>query len=133
MIIDAKHAVMGRLASYAAKQLLKGNPVAIFNAENVIITGDPLEIKGKYLQRRRRGSPQHGPFFPRRPDLILRRTIRGMVDYKKEKGRAAMKKLRIHIGVPQDLDKKEAITLKKEIRTNFITLGELAKALGWQG
>ena len=50
MMIDAKHAILGRLSSYVAKELLKGNEVVIFNAENAIITGNDGAIKQKYLE-----------------------------------------------------------------------------------
>lgn len=132
MIIDGKHAVLGRLASTAVKELLRGNAVMVLNAEKIIITGDPRRVTGKYLKRRRRGSPHHGPFFPRKPDLMLRRTIRGMLPYKKAKGRNALKKLKIYTGFPNEFENKEVISLTKEIKTDFITLAELAKALGWK-
>jgi large subunit ribosomal protein L13 len=131
-IIDAENAVLGRLASVTAKQLLKGEEIAILNAEKAIITGDPKQIVGKYLARRRRGSPQHGPFFPRHPDTIVRRAVRGMIPYKTSRGRSAMKRLRIYIGVPEELAKegKERVA-NKLIRSDFITVKEVAKVLGW--
>ncbi|MBI5060927.1 MAG: 50S ribosomal protein L13 [Candidatus Aenigmarchaeota archaeon] len=132
MIIDGKHAAMGRLSSTVAKELLKGNDVIIVNAERVIITGSHASIKKKYLEQRRRGSPHHGPFFPKTPNLILRRVIRGMLPYKKEKGRTAMKKLRIYIGFPSELQQQETVSLAKEVQSDFITLAELSKVLGWK-
>jgi len=93
IIIDAENAVIGRLASYAVKQSLRGKHVAIVNAEKAIITGDPKVTENKILERLQRGSPQHGPFYPKSPDMILRRMIRGMLPYKQPKGRSAFKKL----------------------------------------
>ncbi len=132
MIINGKHAVMGRLSSAVAKELLKGNEVIILNAEKVLITGSPAVVKEKYLQQRRRGSPQHGPFFPKNPNLILRRVIRGMLPYKKEKGRKAMKNLRVYIGFPEEFEKKEIVSFSMEVKSDFIMLGELSKVLGWK-
>ena len=129
MIIDGKNAVLGRLAVGTAKKLMAGEEVQIFNAEKVIITGSPNLIKEKYLARRARGNPHHGPFFPRMPHLIVRRTIRGMLPYKTNKGRAAFRKLRVHIGAPTE----KAETMTKTIRSRYITVGELAKRLGWTG
>ena len=133
MIIDGKNAILGRLSSHVAKQLLKGEEIVIVNSADIIITGNPKQIVGKYLKMRRRGSPQHGPFFPKKPDLIVRRTIHGMLP-KTRKGRAAFKKLRVHISVPVDLKKKkmEKIAIK-EVKMKSISMGELAKALGWKG
>jgi len=133
MIIDAKNAILGRLASYVAKQLLNSKDVVIVNSADAIITGNPKQIVSKYLKKRRVGSPQHGPFFPKKPDLIMRRTIRGMLP-KTKKGRSAFKKLRVHISVPDNLkDKKMEKIAVKKVKINFIYLKELAKALGWKG
>jgi len=133
MNIDGKHAILGRLASLVAKKLLSGEAVNIFNAENIIITGDPKRIVGQYLKETRKGSPQHGPFFPKRPDLIVRRTTRGMLPYKTNKGRDAFKKLRVYVGIPEASknEKLERIATK-DIKTDFITVGRLAKSLGWR-
>ncbi|MBI4896218.1 MAG: 50S ribosomal protein L13 [Candidatus Aenigmarchaeota archaeon] len=132
LIVDGKDAVLGRLASQVAKELLNGNAVNILNAQDVIITGDPDSIKEKYLARRRRGSPQHGPFFPKQPQLIVRRTIRGMLPYKTNKGREAFKKLRVYISIPPEFSEGQYISLgAKQIKTKYIRVGELAKTIGW--
>ncbi|MEM7819678.1 MAG: 50S ribosomal protein L13 [Candidatus Aenigmatarchaeota archaeon] len=131
ILIDGDGAILGRLASFSAKRLLNGERVNILNAEKVIITGNPKRIVANYLKKRRRGSPQHGPFFPKKPDLILRRTIRGMLP-KTRKGRNALKRLRAYIGIPEEFkDKKFETMATKEIKTDFITLGNLSKSLGW--
>ncbi|HLD39165.1 MAG TPA: 50S ribosomal protein L13 [archaeon] len=131
MIINGKDAVLGRLASYTAKKLLAGEEVSIVNAEKVIITGDSVEITKKYLKKRSIGSPQHGPFFPTKPDLIVRRTVRGMLPYKTNKGRIAFKKLRVYIGTPVEMEKGESIAVKT-VRTSYMTVGDLATQLGWR-
>ena len=100
-VINGKNAVLGRLATYVAKAILNGDEIVIVNAEKVIITGSPKKIIGNYLKKRRIGSPKHGPFFPKKPDLILRRTIRGMLP-KTTKGRNAFKKLKVHIYTPKE-------------------------------
>jgi large subunit ribosomal protein L13 len=41
MFIDAEDCVAGRLASVAAKELLKGSHVYIVNAEKAVVSGDP--------------------------------------------------------------------------------------------
>lgn len=148
MIINGKNAVLGRLASYAAKKLLAGEEVTIVHAEDVIITGTPKKIAARYLKLRQIGSPQHGPFFPKQPDKIVRRTIRGMMPKTRE-GRAAFKKLRVYTGSqgtngePKLHDAKQIDALRasnasassvyvKTIRSNYTTVGEVAKLLGWR-
>jgi large subunit ribosomal protein L13 len=131
-VVDGKNAVLGRLASLTARELLKGEDVAIVNAEKVIITGDPKQITGKYLKRRRLGSPQHGPFFPTHPDAIVRRTVRGMLPYKTPKGRAAFKKLRVYVGVPHSLAGRDAMSVaNKLISSDFTTVRDVSRILGW--
>ncbi|MEE8403143.1 MAG: hypothetical protein V3R93_05260, partial [Candidatus Hydrothermarchaeaceae archaeon] len=55
-IINASGILMGRMASYVAGELLKGEEVAIINAEECIISGDEKSVFGKYLHRRLRSS-----------------------------------------------------------------------------
>ena len=103
------------------------------NSANIIITGNPRQIVGKYLKRRRGGSAHHGPFFPKKPELIVGRAIRGMMP-KTKKGRAAFKKLRVYISLPSELKGKKAEKIAvKNINIKSISIGELAKALGWTG
>ncbi len=130
IVIDGKNAILGRLASRIAKQLLSGESISIVNAEKIIITGSPQSIKEKYLARRSRGSAHHGPFFPVRPDLIVRRTVRGMLPYKTNRGRGAFKRLRVYVGVPEGVD--EVQKMEASIKSNYITVGEIANALGWR-
>ena len=131
MLIDGKNAVLGRLATAVAKELLKGTEVVIVNTGKIIITGSPKKIVGKYLERRRKGSPHHGPFFPKKPDMIVRRAIRGMLP-KTKKGRNVIKKLRVYIGMPEELQKNEMKNIAvKILKTDFIRIEELSKSLGW--
>jgi large subunit ribosomal protein L13 len=131
VFIDASNSVLGRLASAVCKKLDAGDVIIIVNAEKAIITGNPKKIVAKYLETRRRGSPQHGPFFPKRPELIVGRTIRGMLP-KTRKGRLLLKKVRVYTGKPHEFnDKKFENVAVKEVVSDFITIGELAKSLGW--
>lgn len=107
MIIDATNLILGRLASYAAKEALKGNTVDIINAENTVITGKKENIFAHYKQRRDRGHPYAGPFFQRREDRFLKRTIRGMLPRKQAKGRDAGKRIMCYIGTPKHLEGKK--------------------------
>ncbi len=136
-IIDATNLKLGRLASHVAKDALKGEEIAVVNAEKAVITGRSPDILATYREKRDVGSRYKGPFFPRVPHLIVRRTIRGMLPYKNETGRNAFKRVRVYIGVPKDLSGKETsiydgaklgITEKR----SFMTIEEIAKHLGWK-
>jgi len=90
MIVDATGLVLGRLASVTATLLLAGDEVKIVNAEKAIITGRRESIYEEYFACRDRGTKERGPYFPRRPEMILKRTVRGMLPYKLKRGRDAM-------------------------------------------
>lgn len=138
IIIDAKNMVAGRLASETAKLLLKGERISIINAESGVISGNPVHVKTLFTERVARGDPYHGPFFPKQPDRILKRIIRGMLPYKKPLGREAFKRLRVYISTPHELKGKETFKLagSKELECKQTTIGEISLKIGgkktWQ-
>jgi len=135
MIIDATGLVLGRLASVTATNLLAGNEIKIVNAEKAIITGRRESIYEEYFACRHRGHKERGPYFPRRPDMIMKRTVRGMLPYKLKRGRDAMARLRIYVGTPRDLvgqefEQPQDAKIKGALGMNFVELGDLSKRLG---
>nr|WP_187286200.1 50S ribosomal protein L13 [Methanothermus fervidus] len=137
MYIDGEGHILGRLASIVSKKLLEGEKVTVFNTEKIIITGSRDWILERYQQRVRRSSltnPRRmGPKYPRRPDDIFRRTVRGMLPYKKPKGRKAFKNLRAYVGIPREFKDVETIKIKEAMRERIkkgITLGEVSRHLG---
>ncbi len=135
MIVDATGLVLGRLASVTATHLLAGDDVKIVNAEKAIITGRRESIYEEYFACRDRGHKERGPYFPRRPEMILKRTVRGMLPYKLKRGRDAMSRLRVYVGVPSDLsglqfEQPPAAKVKGAISASYIELGDLSKRLG---
>jgi ribosomal protein uL13 len=104
-VIDATDAILGRMATVVAKDLLRGEEVTIVNAEETVISGSKEDILRKFKQRRARKSlvnpARHGPFYPRMPEGIVRRAVRGMLPYRKARGREAYKRLKVYRGVPE--------------------------------
>ena len=101
--LDGKDMVLGRVATYAAKQLLNGKRIEIVNAENMVVTGTRKNVLARFRQKSQvgvKGNPRKGPKFYRRPDHIVRETVQGMLPLKTARGRTALKKLRVHIGNP---------------------------------
>ena len=92
-VINADGLVLGRMASVTAKRLLVGERLVIVNAERAVVSGGRDSIFQHYQTERARGSKDWGPFFPRRPDRLVKRTIRGMVPHKRGRGREAMTRL----------------------------------------
>ncbi|ABR54541.1 ribosomal protein L13 [Methanococcus vannielii SB] len=133
VVVNAENAVVGRLASYVAKVALSGEEVTIVNAEKAIITGNRDFIFQKYTQLRERKSISNpnrmGPKFPRRPDAIIRRIIRGMLPYKKDRGVNAFKSIKVEVGVPEGISID--ISLGSAPNTiKYVTVGELSQYLG---
>src|SRR3989344_765026 len=89
MIINAEDLILGRMATYAAKKALNGEKIDIVNCEKAIITGKRKDVLEKYKRKANRGGPFHGPFYPKMPDRFVRRVIRGMLNYKQERGKEA--------------------------------------------
>lgn len=134
MIIDANDLILGRLAAFAAKKALLGETIHIVNAEKAVITGDKKKVLGKYKNWREKGTPLIGPFFPRMPDRIIKRTIRGMLDYNSSRGKEAFARIKCHIGVPSEFEGKEFESLSKinveKTHAKYITVGAISKELG---
>lgn len=100
IIVNAKGAILGRMGTYVAKELLKGNSIDIINSEEVIISGKKDYLIERIKQKRRmgQGSSLKGPKYIRQEDRLLKRMIRGMLPWDRQKGRDAFKRLRCYIG-----------------------------------
>jgi large subunit ribosomal protein L13 len=134
-VIDGNNLILGRMASLVAQRLLNGEEINIVNAEKVIISGRRDATFGRYKRYVDRGSREFGPHFPRRPDQIVARTIRGMIPHKKTTGIEAYNRLKVYIGVPPELSKEQANILQDASITrlstsNYTVLGDLSKRLG---
>jgi large subunit ribosomal protein L13 len=130
-VVDASGAPLGRLASQLAQQLLKGEQITVINAEQAIIVGNKEEIQQRYKRKREiGGTKRKGPYFPRMPDQIVKRTVRGMLPYQKTRGREAFRNLKAHIGVPNGLGEAEAERMAEPTTSSHITLRELSSFLG---
>jgi large subunit ribosomal protein L13 len=133
LVIDATGLVLGRMATHAAKRAILGDEVHIVNAEKAIIVGSSKKaIQEHYHFKRGLGTDRKGPFFPREPHLIVKRTCRGMINYTSSSGRAAYKRIKAHIGVPKELAGQKAVTVEAARREahSYLTISELASWLG---
>ena len=139
MIFDAEQMVVGRLGSKAAKAALLGDKVVIVNAEKAIITGDRRTVIEAWKDKfniRTSYNPRKGPFHQRRPDRMVRKIIRGMLPYPRPRGREALKRIHVYIGVPEEYEDKEKIVLEgsryRSLTRKYITVGDLSHELGWR-
>jgi large subunit ribosomal protein L13 len=133
-IIDGTDMIAGRLASTVAKLALKGETIRIVNSEKVIISGEKKSIIKQFTERIHKGNALAGPFYPKRADRLLKRMIRGMLPYKKERGLKAFKRVKVFLGVPDEfkdkIEKLDKNNYKNSNITKYITLGDLSKQLG---
>ncbi len=137
IIINGEGHILGRLASVVSKNLLNGEEVVVLNAEKIMLTGNKDWAYAKYKQRVDRASISNprdlGPKYPRRPDDIFRRTVRGMLPFKKSKGRTAFKGLKAFVGVPAEYENLEIVNIPETQYNDLkkgIELGEVSKLLG---
>jgi large subunit ribosomal protein L13 len=127
ILIDASEIAMGRLATYAAKQALLGNKVSIINCNKAVITGKKHAILDFYKKKKERGgSAQKGPYISRVPEKIMKRTIRGMLPWKRTRGRNAFKLIKCYNG-EEDI-KGEKVSFKKA-SSPYLSLKDLSKLL----
>ena len=80
-IIDASGLILGRLASIVFKRFLSVNRIIIINIEKASVSG------------------------------AIRRAIRGMLPWDKQKVRAAYRRLRVYLSVPAKVNEEYAQTL----------------------
>jgi large subunit ribosomal protein L13 len=135
MIIDATNAILGRMASVAAKRALLGENVNIVNCEKAVVTGNRLQVLAKFKQKFDRGIPLQGPYFPKQSDRIVRRVIRGMLPFKRSRGRIAYKKVMCYVGVPekfasQKLEKIESADISKLTYLKYVYMSDIVRMLG---
>ena len=130
--VDATGIVAGRLASNTAKQLLKGDNVTIVNAEKAIVSGDKVYTENMFKEKVERGEPYSGPFYPKEPDRILRRMVRGMLPFHTNRGREAFLRLRVYKSVPAELKsaKAEKPSYKSRLTAKKMEIGEISVRLG---
>ena len=135
MLIDAKGLIIGRLGTFVAKKALLGERVDIINCEKAVISGRKEQIMARYKQRQDMGAPKKGPFLPRMPHLFVKRIIRGMFPMEKARGREALKRVRCHIGVPEQFKGKAAETVQGANADKLpilkkVSVAEVCKFLG---
>nr|QES71279.1 ribosomal protein L13A [Helopeltis theivora] len=142
LLIDGKGHLLGRLASIVAKAALNGNRVVVVRCEQINISGNFFRSKLKYLaflRKRCNVNPARGPFHFRAPSKILHRTIRGMVPHKIERGKAALRRIKLFEGCPPPYDKRKRLVVPSAMRVlclkpgrAYCHLGRLSAEVGWK-
>ncbi|MCD6323498.1 MAG: 50S ribosomal protein L13 [Desulfurococcales archaeon] len=141
IIIDAEGAILGRLCTHIAKALQEGFKIYVVNAEKAVVSGEKLRVIEGYkvwLRIKTLRNPQkRSPRRPRTPEAIIKRTVKGMLPKNFQKGLEALRNLKVFVGIPKEFEGKEMVKLSsvssEKLGREYITVGEIAKALGWKG
>ncbi len=128
-IIDGKGATMGRLATYVAKEALKGHEIVVLNCNDVIVTGNKTNIKDEFNERRNLGGNSlKGPKHPKISYHVVKRAIRGMLpDHRTGRGREAFKRIKCYNNIPKEFEGKEMLQVGKDKKIKYISVKEMLK------
>lgn len=135
-IISAENAVLGRLASIVAERLLKDEKIIIVNAERAIVNGTRKGILQRYINRKNlkvKGNPLKGPRFHASPNSLVKAAIKGMLPMKSSRGKKALRKVRIFVGIPKEFEGKEIEKITKALQRRkryYMRVGQISKLLG---
>jgi large subunit ribosomal protein L13 len=138
-VFDADGKMAGRLASIVAKHLLDRKSAVVINAEKAVLSGNKTSIVKDYkvkLHLQDKANPEHSPYLPRRPDMLLKHMIKGMLPYNRPRGKEAFRRLRVYPGVPEEFNKAKRIEIEaknpKGLYTGYVTLKDLSMGLGYK-
>lgn len=146
LLLDAREKILGRFCSQVAKRALLGERIVIINAKEAIISGVKRNIHERYLAKLNISTatnPRRGPFWPRRPDTLMRDVIKKMLPRKKLRGKKALRRVHVYIeNIPERFMKRYQKLIPEEIpkvdisrlfyRNKYITLENLCQRIGWK-
>jgi large subunit ribosomal protein L13 len=135
IIYDAKDAILGRIGTRIAKSAILGEDVIVVNTAYAVISGGKKSILAEYLNKFKRGTYAHGPFYPKVPSRLFKRLIRGMVPYKTGDGKKAYSRIKCYSGVPKSFEGKDFIIVKDALLTKlpkreYQSIADICKLLG---
>src|SRR3972149_8596236 len=159
LVIDADNMVLGRVAAETAAILLRKKPIVlalnaqdgqtievrphehemvyIVNAERTVVSGNPNRVTEHFMRRvhlKTNTNPRRGPFYPRTPEAIVKRSVRGMVKHRTATGKAVFKKLHVYTGIPEFLVNESRVCFRQaradRLSSRRINVGEIARRIG---
>ncbi len=141
VVIDAQDTILGRMCTIIAKLLLEKYRVYVINAEKAVVSGERRRVIEGYklfLEVRTHRNPyKRGIRRPRTPINIIKRTVRGMLPKETTEGFEALRRLKVYIGVPEELSKLPRIRIldasASRLAGKYVYLADIARELGWRG
>ncbi|TDA39738.1 MAG: 50S ribosomal protein L13 [Candidatus Methanomethylicota archaeon] len=136
--VDGTDLRLGRMATKVAKHLINGDKVVIVNVEKIVISGTRASALSKYARwmslRTYKNPEKVGPKQQRGPDRLVHYAIKNMLP-KSPTGKEALKRLKVYIGVPDELKSAKFQQFEeahvKNLRGPYVRLEEISKSLGW--
>merc|ERR1712072_464802 len=140
-VIDARGHLLGRLASFVAKEALLGQKIVVVRCEELVISGSHIRNKLKLLMKRNKRmntNPRKGPFHHKPPADMFMRVVRGMLPHVWYRGSAAFQRVKAVEGIPDPFDQIKKVVVPDALRVTrlkpgrkYTDLGKLAAELGW--
>ena len=141
-VVDGRGHLMGRLAAIVAKQLLRGEKIAVVRCEEMNVSQGLQRNKyrmANWMHKKHLTNPKKGPFHYRGPRKMFWRVVRGMLPYRTNNGMAALNRMKVFEGIPPPFDRKKRVVCPQALRVlrlapgrKFCRLGDLAKLIGWK-
>jgi large subunit ribosomal protein L13 len=135
--IDGTNLRLGRVATGVAKWLINGNGVVIVNVEKMVVSGSRASVLSKYARwmdlKTYKNPEEVGPKQHRTPDRLVYYAIRNMLP-KSPSGKAALKKLKVYIGIPEGMKSKLFQRIEeadvKHLRGSYMKIEDISRNLG---
>jgi large subunit ribosomal protein L13 len=116
---------------------MEGQEVIILNISKAVISGDKKSTIARAkvkLRTRTLASQDKGPTHPRRPDTYAKRALRGMLPFKKPKGKNAYKRVKIYTDIPEEYSDKQYQKIStadaSKLKCRYILLEDLSEEIG---
>jgi len=135
-VIDGKNLVLGRLGSAVAKRLLLGENIRIVNCKDIVILGKKKFLVERYQLKISNKVIKQGPYYSRAPADLVKRGMRNMLPYKKQRGSDALKRLKCYNSVPSILINTSKTTVENAQLDNdgafyFTRIEEISRGIGF--
>ena len=142
VVIDGRGHLLGRLASYVAKDLLRGQRIVVVRCEEILKSASLFRswiYRREQLARHINTNHRRGFKHYKAPSRIFWKVTRGMLPHKFALGAAALGRLRVFEGIPFPYDHKKRVVVPDALKCQrmkpgrpFCRLGDLAEKTGWK-
>jgi len=119
VVIDGRGHMLGRLASYVAKDLLNGQRIVVVRAEEILKSGSLYRNKmyrDITTARRINTNPRKGFKHWKAPSRMFWKVVRGMLPHKFAMGANALGRLRVFEGIPFPYDQKKRVVVPDALK-----------------